>query len=177
MPTVHTVPTDYATLAAALAHADVKDGDTIQIHDTHTVTAADVTVNKQVTIKTLGSGQATISKKIIVDVSNVTLTNLKLNAATQMIAVNTGKTIENLTISYCIFDCNGQTAGITNNILDIPYTKYSANQIFSGILTFDNNTVLQSRSDVSIQLSSADSGISIVVKYMLETINLLTILV
>ena len=94
-----------------------------------------------------------------------------------MIAVNTGKTIENLTISYYTFDCNGQTANITNNILDIPYTKYSANQIFSGILTFDNNTVLQSRSDVSIQLSSADSVIPIVVKYMLETINLLTILV
>ena len=82
-------------------------------YTTHTVTAADVTVNKQVTIKTLGSGQAAISKKIIVDVSNVTLTNLKLNAATQMIAVNTGKAIEeNLTISYCTC-CNGRAIRIT----------------------------------------------------------------
>jgi len=159
MPTVHTVPTDYATLAAALAHADVKDGDTIQLHDTHVETIDDVTVNKQVTIKTLGSGQATITKKLIVDVSNVTITNVKLAATTTtMIVVSSGKTVENLTINYCTFDCNGQTANITNNILDIPYTKYSTNTIFSGILTFDNNTVLQARSDVSIQLSSTDSG-------------------
>ena len=158
MPTVHTVPTDYATLAAALAHADVKDGDTIQIHDTHTVSTADVTVSKQVTIKTLGSGQATISKKIIVDASNVTLTNLKLNAATQMIAVNTGKTIKSLTISYCTFDCNGQTANISNNLVYVPHTNYTSGTVFSGVFTFDNNTILQSRSSVSIQLSSTDSG-------------------
>ena len=158
MPTVHTVPTDYATLVAALAHADVSDKDTIQLHDSHVENTSVITVSKQVTIKTLGSGQATISKQIIVDASNVTIQNVKLNASTQMVKVNTGKTIESLTINYCTFDCNGQSASIVNNILDIPYTKYSTNQIFSGVLTFDNNTVLQSRANVSIQLSSTDSG-------------------
>ena len=157
MPTVHTVPTDYATLVAALAHADVSDKDTIQLHDSHVENTSVITVSKQVTIKTLGSGQATISKQIIVDASNVTIQNVKLNASTQMVKVNTGKTIESLTINYCTFDCNGQSASIVNNILDIPKTQYSTNQIFSGVLTFDNNTVLQSRANVSIQLSSTDS--------------------
>ena len=46
MPTVHTVPTDFATLVAALAHADVSDKDTIQLHDTHVENTSNITVSK-----------------------------------------------------------------------------------------------------------------------------------
>ena len=60
MPTVHTIPTDYATLTLALANANVKDGDTIQMHGTHVENSEDITISKEVTLKTLGSGQATI---------------------------------------------------------------------------------------------------------------------
>ena len=55
MPTVHTIPTDYATLTLALANANVKDGDTIQMHGTHVENSEDITISKEVTLKTLGS--------------------------------------------------------------------------------------------------------------------------
>ena len=158
MPTVHTVPTDYATLATALAHADVKNGDTIQLHDTHVENTADITISKEVTIKTLGSGKATISKKILLDASNVTLTNLKLNNAGEMIAQKSGKILKNFTVNYCLFDC--LSAGHTEDILFYGHTSTATTKL-TGAFTFDNNTVLQCRSGAALELGQGASGASV----------------
>ena len=161
MPTVHTVPTDFADLATALAHADVSDTDTIQLHYTHVENGGSaITVSKEVTIKTLGSaGQATISEQLIIDASNVTLTNLKLNhdGADGSMIKPSANTHENLTINYCTIDCKSSSGHSATNTTDkIIVVKDST---ISGVFTFDNNTVLQSRCGAALEVGTGAGGI------------------
>ncbi len=161
MPTVHTVPTDFADLATALAHADVSDTDTIQLHYTHVENGGSaITVSKEVTIKTLGSaGQATISEQLIIDASNVTLTNLKLNhdGADGSMIKPSANTHENLTINYCTIDCKSTSdESATAKTDKIMIVKDST---LSGVFTFDNNTVLQSRCGAALEVGTPTGGI------------------
>ena len=174
MPTVHTIPTDYATLTLALANANVKDGDTIQMHGTHVENSEDITISKEVTLKTLGSGQATISKRLIINASNIQITNLRLNSPGLSdghgMMKHSGADIKNFTVNYCTID--GLPAAATNDnggreqiIFRAAATKKDANgalvERFGGIFTFDNNTVMSVRSGACIELGQTAEGCSL----------------
>jgi len=132
---VRNVPSEYATIQAAIDAAD--EGDIVNISAGGSPYVEDLDINKGVSLVGAGSGFVTIVGSHTITDSDVSITEVTFETSGTTITIDSsGSVIDDITITNCVFDLtNGPSVGIyvgggtpTNAVTDLVMD----NNVFNG---------------------------------------------